>query len=223
MPSRKVPLVTGEIYHVLNRGVNNQPIFKDKRDFQRALEIFSFYQFIRPPIRFSFYERLAHSEKESFLKELDKSPKLVIPLAFCFMPNHFHFLVRQNQETGISKLLANFQNSYTKYFNTRHKRIGHLFQGQFRAVRIETEEQLLHTSRYIHLNPYTSYVVRTVGDLITYPWFSLIEYIENKTESICNTETVLSCFPSKKKYLQFVLDQKDYQRKLEQIKHLVLE
>lgn len=224
MPLRTIPLVNGEIYHVLNRGVNHQPIFQDKRDYQRALEIFSFYQFIKPPVRFSFYNRLKNTEKENFWKELkQKNKKLVILLAFCFMPNHFHFLLRQVNENGISKFLANFQNSFSRYFNTRHSRMGHLFQGQFKAVRMTAEEQLLHTSRYIHLNPYTSYVVKTLEDLKTYPWSSFPEYLGNQKNHLYDTETILSYFPSKQKYFQFVFDQKDYQRTLEQIKHLLLE
>lgn len=222
MPLRKVPLASGETYHVLNRGVNFQPIFIDKRDYQRALELVAFYQFVKPPLRFSFYNRLGPKEKESFWQQLNKSQKLVSLFAFCFMPNHFHFLAQQTKENGISKFLANFQNSYTKYLNTHHKRIGHLFQGQFKAVRVETQEQLLHTSRYIHLNPYTSFVIKNIIDLEEYQWGSLVEYL-GRGGKVCETKTILSNFFSRRKYLQFILDQKDYQRELEQIKHLVLE
>jgi len=139
------------------------------------------------------------------------------------MPNHFHFLLRQERENGISKFLANFQNSFTKYVNTRHTRSGHLLQGQFKAVRTETESQLLHTSRYIHLNPYTSYLVRRIDELKMYPWSSLPQYIGNDEKGMCETKNILSSFPSKKKYLQFVRDQKDYQRTLKEIEHLLLE
>jgi putative transposase len=224
VPIRTIPLVTGEIYHILNRGVNSQLIFNDKEDYKRALEILSFYQFVKPTIRFSFYDKLAPEKKEGLWKDLiEKNQKLVTLIAFCLMPNHFHFLLRQNSENGISKFLANFQNSFTRYFNTRHTRTGHLFQGQFKAVRIETEEQLLHTSRYIHLNPYTSYVVKTMKDLKDYPWSSLREYIKKKVEGVCEVGIVISSFSSSEQYLQFVLDQRDYQRTLEQIKHLILE
>lgn len=224
MPIRTVPLIKGQIYHIVNRGVNHQAIFKDKRDYTRLLDIISFYQFIKPPLRFSFFERLSIKEKERFWNNLEKkNQKLVNLLSFCLMPNHFHILIRQESDNGISKFLANFQNSFTKYFNTRHKRIGHLMQGQFKAVRIETNEQLLHASRYIHLNPYTSYVVKNVKDLKKYPWSSLSEYIGNAKKNICETETILSHFSSRNAYLKFVLDQKEYQRELEHIRHLILE
>lgn len=224
MPIRAVPLVNGEVYHIVNRGVNHQLTFIDRRDYQRALSILSFYRFIKPPIRFSYFNKLPLKEKVDFWKELEKQDKkLVSFLSFCLMPNHFHFLLRQEHENGISKFLANFQNSFTKYVNVRHQRIGHLLQGQFRAVRIETERQLLHTSRYIHLNPYTGYIVKTVNNLKIYPWSSLEEYIQDNKSGICDTKTILYHFKSRENYLQFILDQKDYQRTLDQIKHLVLE
>lgn len=224
MPKRIIPLATGEIYHIINRGVNHQPIFNDIRDYNRALELLSFYQFVKPPLRFSFYNRLPIEERKKFLEKLENNnQKLTTCLSFCLMPNHFHLLIRQESESGVSKLLANFQNSFTRYFNTKHERMGHLFQGQFKAVRIETEEQLLHTSRYIHLNPYTSYVVKTVNDLKNYRWSSLQQHIEGINNIYCEVKPILSSFPSKKKYLEFILDQKDYQGTLEQIKHLILE
>ena len=224
MPLRKTVFATGETYHVFNRGVNHQPIFIDKRDYPRALEIMSFYRFSKPPLRFSFYNRLPLEEKASFWKELEKkNEKIVIPLCFCLMPNHFHFLLRQEKENGISKFLANFQNSFTRYINTRHTRSGHLLQGQFKAVRIETESQFLHTSRYIHLNPYTSYVVKTVDQLKKYPWSSLPQYINNDKDGLCNIDDIASNFSTNQQHLQFILDRKDYQRSLKEIEHLILE
>lgn len=224
MPLRKTVLATGETYHVFNRGVNHQPLFIDKRDYSRALEILSFYRFNKPSLRFSFYNRLPTEEKLNFWKELEeKYQKIVTFFSFCLMPNHFHFLLRQEKENGISKFLANFQNSYTKYINTRHTRTGHLLQGQFKAVRIETDSQFLHVSRYIHLNPYTSYLVKTTNDLKMYHWSSLPQYIDNNEKGICSIKNILSSFPSKEKYFQFILDQKNYQRRLKEIEHLLLE
>lgn len=224
MPLRNIPLVNGEIYHIVNRGVNHQPIFHDKWDYKRASELLSYYQFAQPPIRFSYLKRLTAEQKESLWKEIrTKNLRLVTFLSFCLMPNHFHFLLRQESESGISRFLANFQNSFTRYFNTRHDRSGHLLQGQFKAVRIGNENQLLHTSRYVHLNPYTSYVVKSVEELESYPWSSLSQYLRENDEGICQTKTIFSSFSTKDKYLRFVLDQKDYQRKLAQIKHLTLE
>ena len=135
------------------------------------------------------------------------------------MPNHFHFLLKQTAEEGIAKFMSNFQNSYTRYFNTRHNRVGPLFQGPFRAVRVETDEQLLHLSRYIHLNPYSSFVVKNIKDLEEYQWSSFKEYL-GKEKGFCQKEIVMSFFKNPQDYRKFVFDQADYQRELQKIKHL---
>ena len=138
------------------------------------------------------------------------------------MPNHFHFLLRQREKNGISIFLSNFQNSYTRYFNTQDKRVGPLFLDQFKAVRIEDEDQLLHVHRYIHLNPITSFVVKTVEKLRTYLWSSLPEYF-GLTQGFCETKTILSQFRKRSAYETFLYDQIAYQQKLASIKHLILE
>jgi len=117
--------------------------------------------------------------------------------------------------------MAKITNAYSHYFNTRYDRIGHLFQGNFGAVRIESDEQLIHTSRYIHLNPVSSYLIE-IKDLLDYEYSSYPEYI-NDTRGFINTKEVLSYFKNKNDYRKFVEDQADYARKLENIKHLILE
>lgn len=224
MPIRKYPLVTNEIYHVYNRGVEHRPIFLSKLDYQRALDSLAYYQFKNSPLSFSYFLRLPVKERQDFLSKLvTKNSKLIEILCFCLMPNHFHLLLRQTIDNGISKYVGNFTNSYTRYFNIRNKRIGHLLQGQFKAVRIETDEQLIHISRYIHLNPFSSYIVRGLDELEDYQWSSLPEYIDKMERRISNPQTVLSYFKTKEKYKEFVFDRADYQRRLENIKHLALE
>jgi putative transposase len=77
------------------------------------------------------------------------TPHRVTVIAYCLMPNHFHLVLRQNEDGGISQYLADFQNSYTKYFDLKHRRSGAIFNRQFKAVLIESENQLLHLTRYI--------------------------------------------------------------------------
>ena len=86
--------------------------------------------------------------------------RVVDLICFCLMPNHFHLLLRQIEEDGIVKFVRNFQIGYSRYLNEKEKRSGALFEGQFKAVRVENDEQLIHVSRYIHLNPYSSYWLR---------------------------------------------------------------
>jgi len=138
------------------------------------------------------------------------------------MPNHFHFLLKNLKDSGINKFMSNFQNSYAKYFNTKTGRTGSLFQQNFKAVRVESDEQLTHVSRYIHLNPITAYLINSVEELIDYPWSSYPEYI-SKGKSNLNKDLVLGNFRSINDYKKFVADQVDYQRELDKIKHIILE
>lgn len=136
------------------------------------------------------------------------------------MPNHFHFLLQQKREGGITEFISKLSNSYTKYYNIKHKRVGLLFQGEFKAVHVDDDEQLVHLSRYIHLNPIVSYATK---DLETYTWSSYLEYIGASEAAFCNKEIVLGQFHGAHAYKKFVLDQKDYGMKLEAIKHQLLD
>jgi len=222
MPGRKFPIVTGEIYHVFNRGIDRRPTFTTKLEFQRAIQTLNFYKSQRPPISLSKFLRLETSKQTEVFDLMTKSKSLIEIFCYCFMPNHFHFLLKQIEDNGIAKFLSNLQNSYTRYFNISHERDGSLFLDQFKAVRIETGEQLIHVSRYIHLNPHTGYAVKTLGELENYPWSSFPDYLQGNSTGV-NIEFILNLFAGIHKYKKFVFDQADYQRRLKEIEHLVLE
>lgn len=224
MPHRTTPLVTEEIYHVFNRSVAKQHIFITNRDYQRAMETINFYRFSNLPLSFSHYERLAKEIKAMILENMQTIDKKQISiLAYCLMPNHLHLQLQQKAKDGIHNFMRNLQNSYAKYFNTKRDRSGALFQSMFKAVRIESDEQLVHVARYIHLNPLTSYIITNPNELERYPWCSFKDYLRNDTNSIVDKETVLEYFKSPADFKKFTLDQVDYQRELENIKHLALE
>lgn len=223
MSRRDIPLITDHYYHVFNRGVNRQPVFFEKRDYEQYLLGVNYYRFAKPPVRLSHFKNANQEQRRSIIDELEKNHQpLVDILSFVLMPNHVHFLLHQNQDGGISTFISKITNSYTKYCNTKHERIGHLFQGSFKAIRMETNEQIVHVSRYIHLNPTTAYLVPETG-ITTYLWSSLPRYIDNENSGFINPALVLSHFSSRKQYLQFILDQADYAKKLADIKHLTLE
>jgi len=224
VPIRKTPLINNEVYHVYNRSISFTPAFVSKRDYQRTLEILNYYQFAKTPLSFSKFKKVSTKERAKLLEKLNKENNhLAKILCFCLMPNHFHLLLKQTKENGISKLVANLQNSYTRYFNLKNKRLGPLFQGAFKAIRIETEEQLVHVSRYIHLNPYSSLVIKTLGEIKEYTWSSFREYLHPSKNQICFSKEILNFFKNPKEYKNFVLDQANYQKEIEKIKHLVLE
>lgn len=213
MPYRKTPLVNDEIYHIFNRGVAKLPIFEDRRDYNRLLETIYYYQFQGPKPQFSQLKRFKKFDFE-------KNKKIVEIICYCLMPNHYHFMIKQLHDNGISEFMNKVSNSYTKYFNTRHERVGPLLQGQFKAVRVESSEQLIHLSRYIHLNPFVSFLIR---DLKEYFYSSYLAFIDLQQDKICNKDLILSMFKTPKLYEMFVLDQQDYGKNLEQIKHLTLD
>lgn len=223
MPGRLVPLVTGEIYHVFNRGIDRRPLFFDRREYQRCRDVVNFYRFRKPPVKYSQFHIWNQKQRDHVLKEIETAGDTLIDIvAYCFMPNHVHFLLRQQVDGGISRFMSMVQNSYTRYFNTRHKRVGPLLLDQFKAVRIEDEAQLLHVARYIHLNPYTSYIVKTIEEVETYRWSSFMEYADTKG-GFCCTEILLGLFKDKHLFVSSTLDQADYQRQLGTIKHLALD
>ena len=222
MPGRLLPLVEGQIYHVFNRGIDHRPTFTDKLELKRAVAVIDYYRFVSPQLKFSKFLKLPVENRNRLQVEMRTRSKLIDILSFCLMPNHFHLLLRQIYDKGISKFLSNFQNSYTRYFNIENERDGPLFLDQFKAVLIETDEQLIHVSRYIHLNPVTSYVIRDFDALLNYPWSSLAEYIKG-TESIYEINTILGLFKDSKAYVNFLKDQVGYQRDLNVIKHLLIE
>jgi|SRR3989338_79757 len=224
MPGRLLPLVTGEIYHVFNRGIDHRPTFTSVGEYKRALITIKFYRFSSQPVKLSRFLILSGEEKGKFFSDVKREEKFLVEfLSFCLMPNHFHFLIKQVQDGGISRFMSNFQNSFTRYFNVKHERTGQLFLNQFKAVRIETDEQFLHVSRYIHLNPHSSFIVKNLSDLENYQWSSLFEHIGDSKDGISNSETILSFFKDKQNYKGFVFDQANYQRELDKIKHLVID
>lgn len=223
VPLRSIVFATGEIYHVVNRGVASAPIFNTPTEYKRLLSLVDYYRFVNTPLSFSFYDRLSKTDRDEFKKNLFKNgvPQVEL-LAYCLMPNHFHFLVRQLEVHGIRKMFTNMQNAYSKYFNLRNERYGPLFQSRFKAMRVETDELFLHVSRYIHLNPTTSYLV-DIEDLPSYEWSSYPEYLMKRASIFTSADTILNLIGGSRKYQDFVSNQADYQRQLHTIKHLLLE
>lgn len=223
MPSpRNLVLNNGQIYHVFNRGVERRKIFTNKREYRRAQELIKFYRHKEIPIRYSKLMLQPLVIREEILKDLYKREKRVDILAYCFMPNHFHFVLRQNLDNGISKFTSDFSNAYTKYFNTRNSREGPLFQGIFKAVFIESDEQFMHVVRYVHINPVVSSLIKQ-EDLDKYSWSSYPEYLGLSDNSIAEKGSLLGMFKNVVGYKKFVNDQIGYAKELDSVKHLLIE
>lgn len=214
MPPRKIILATRETYHVFNRSLRRAPLFTNKQEFGLFLKAGRYYLQPNPPVKFSIYRRQPNKYKPDF------TGSLVKVVAYCLMPDHFHLILTQMEDTGIKTFIHRLANSYSHYFNLKHEQKGPVFESAFKAVRVEDQEQLTHLSRYIHLNPVTNFLVE---DPIEYDHSSYKIYLGKETTDFVDNAAVMANFSSSADYKKFVLDQKDYQRELERIKHLVFE
>jgi len=165
------------LYHVTSRGNEGHPIVRDDRDRDRWT---------------SYLERVVLRHN-------------IILYAYVLMDNHYHLFFRL-QEPGLSKAVQTLNGAYTNYFNYRHKRRGHLFQGRFKSILIETEGHYLEVSRYIHMNPFRAGMVDRLSD---YPWSSYPGYIKkSKAVDWMDYDTILSEFKGsrggRKAYREFV-------------------
>ncbi len=142
-------------YHIYNRGVEKRIIFLDKQDYSVFLSYLKSYLLLKDEK--SLYERLSDPsissrERDKILKllRLNNFYKEITLLAYCLMPNHFHFFVKQKNLGSIDKFMNSLATRYTMYFNRKYKRVGSLCQGVYKAVLVTNESQFLHLSRYIH-------------------------------------------------------------------------
>jgi putative transposase len=145
-------------YHLYNRGVEKRNIFLESQDYLVFISYLKTY--LSPKDTNSLSIKLSESklswvEKDKILKQLklNNYHDQVSLLSFCLMPNHVHLLVHQNNTISIQNFAKSLFTRYSMYFNAKNKRVGSLFQGRYKAVAINTDEQLLHVSRYIHRNP----------------------------------------------------------------------
>jgi len=221
---RKKALVNGEYYHVFNKSIAGFQIFNEPKEFRRMLRAIRFFQWQKISVSFSVFIR----SKEAEIAGIDQSiyslskdnKRMVRILSFCLMPTHIHLVLEQLDDNGISRFMNNLQNSYTRYFNTKHKRKGPLWVGPFKNVLIETQEQLLHVTRYVHLNPTTAGLVRRPQDWL---YSSYNEYLGQTSHvaKVTSTNNAIDIAPAD--YRKFVDGQMDYQKELGIIKKLFLD
>jgi len=192
----------GCIYHVYNRGVNKINIFNDIQD--NKLFLSRLRENLFPELKLSEDVCLGDSRKIHTPYKRKKLPAKSFDLiAYCLMPNHFHLLIKQNNNVSVSKLIGKVCTSYSKYFNLKHKRVGSLFQDQFKAVYVDSNEYLLWLSAYIHLNPVMANLVKYVEN---WKWSSYLEYINHSAYLLCNKGIILNQYKKPKLYHRIVND-----------------
>ncbi len=199
MANRDIKLNEREIYHIYNRGVDKRIVFEDKQDFFQFLKRMKLFNNINARGGVREYSYRKHNRTNY----IDDPKHLVEIIAFCLNPNHFHLILRQVSEDGISKFMHKLGTGYTKYFNQKNKRSGALFGGNFKSVHVDSDIFLKHLTAYVNLNfkvhniPIKS---KNKNQLFRSSW---LEYIKDIDSNICKKESVLNLFNSKKSYEKF--------------------
>jgi len=238
---RKIKFETGKFYHIYNRGANKEAIFYDESDrwrFLQALFLFNdsessgriLYEVERENkgrINFNLLKKFVEKNKK------DKKP-LVKIMADCLMANHFHFIVQQVQENGISSFMHKLGTGFTSYINKKYKKSGSLFQGPYKAIEIENEEYLKHVLVYINvLNPgqliepdLKENGVKNIESILKisedYIWSTSKEYLGKRNSFIIDKGILGNIFSTPGKYKEFVKEIL-LNKKLGSVSHLLLE
>jgi REP element-mobilizing transposase RayT len=156
------------LYHITSRGNERKDIFTDSADYYKLL---------------SYLEHVALRYKP-------------IVYCYCVMENHYHLLL-ETPQPNLSRLMRDLNGAYTIYFNRRHKRSGHLFQGRYKAILVDKESYLLELSRYIHLNPVRAKIAKFPEE---HKYSSADYYFSGRQPPFwLNTEFIISQFGNNKK------------------------
>jgi putative transposase len=222
MSLRKDNLVQGEIYHIYNRGVDKRDIFMDNEDRIRFIhDLFEFNDSNPSPnINNIFNHNKEFKYLEVGLPNITRMPRkiLVEILAYCLMDNHFHIIVRQKKDNGITEFMRKLGTGYTNYFNKKYERTGALFQGRFKSVCIKNNSHLMYLPMYIHLNPldfkFPEWRNRKIFDynkavefLDSYRWSSYLDYTGQKNfPSLINKDFILSRVGNEKKFKKEIIN-----------------
>lgn len=206
-------------YHIYNRGVEKRSIFLDEQDYGVFLSYLKNY--LMPKDEKGLSDKL--SDPNTSYKEKDKILKLlrlnnfygeITLLAYCLMPNHFHFFIKQKSALSIDRFMNSLCTRYTMYFNRKYKRVGSLYQGVYKAVSVDHEEQFIYLSKYIHKQALIhlgtqGQALRSWKQPSSYP-----NYLgERKTEWV-HPEEILSYFSKtnlKLSYQAFVEERDDFE------------
>jgi len=225
--------VNNEIYHIYNRGVEKRKIFLDEKDYLRFIhDLFEFNDIV-----LALHRNPSDKRGGVGLLPVRKPRNLLVNiLAFCLMPNHFHLLLIQKQDVGITNFMRKMGTGYTNYFNIKYDRVGHLFQGNFKAKIVQKDEYLLHLVNYIHLNPveivkpkWKDEKIKNLEEvksfLENYRWSSFLDYIGKKNfPSVTQRNFLLNFFSNDRDYKKEIFDWLyDFEINLENIQKVVIE
>ncbi len=205
MPSKNIikQYGAGEYYHVYNRGVAKMDIFREEADYTYMLHLLK--RHLSSDVTY-----------DKFGREIPNYSDKIDLVAFCLMPNHYHFMVYLKDAQGLVLLMRSVMTSYSMYFNKKYKRVGGLFQNHFLAVRVTSDEYFWHVSSYIHLNP-----VDIGRDYRLYSFSSWPYFTDEKDAEWVHEEHFVLDDESRADYAEFVAGYEDRRKELNEMKHLL--
>jgi REP element-mobilizing transposase RayT len=173
MPYRQNVFVPGHIYHIYNRGIDGLMIFANPGNYVYLLR-----------------------KVKQLVGELS-----ITVLAYCLMPTHYHFVLRQDGEAAVSTFIQRLFQTYTQAFNNQEGRKGALFEGRFRHVLVDRDEYVTHLCRYVHLNPVAAGLV---ADPAEWLYSNYQEWIGARPGTLVDHAFIRQFFPSSDAYVRFV-------------------
>ena len=200
---RKFQFQADKFYHIYNRGTEKRDIFLDKYDYIRFIRSMREFNSVEPVESLYIQDVRKHKECEKGIKNplrvYDTLRPLVEFVSYCLIPNHFHFLLRQSREGGISEFMRRLSIGYTNYFNQKYNRSGVLFQGKFKAIEVNSYSHFLKLAIYVNCN-YEVYKISKAEDC---PWSSYLDYIGKRNGTLCNKSIILNDFESSSDFKYF--------------------
>ncbi len=209
-------IIEGNIYHVVNRGVEGRRIFQSEKDYLRFVhDLFEFNdEAPAPNLNYIFANKKSPQLTQQYLevglpnivRQREPRKLLVELLAFTLMPNHYHLLVRPRSDGGMAKFMQKLNTGYTNYFNTKYEHRGVLFMGKYKAIVIKDEKHFIHLPYYIHFNPLDlqaptwrerklKNAKKAIDFLRSYRWSSHIDYCGIKNfPSVTQRDFLLNFF-----------------------------
>lgn len=223
MSTRKTPFVNGEFYHIYNRGVDKRNIFSDTDDLDRFFKSMNEFNTIEP-IGSLYENSFKSTQLGGSTAKLGGKNKLVNFICYCVNPNHFHFILEQFTDGGISEFMKRLSGGYTWYFNNKYKRNGSLFQGKFKSIHVDSNEYLLHLSAYVNLNDRVHQLGGRTAKLMDSrsSWKEYLGKIGGNTENFCKKDIILDQFDDVAEYKTFaesslrdIIERKNSKKELE--------
>ena len=192
MAKRNVKFLKGKYFHIYNRGANKKKIFFEEENYIYLLKKLKHY-----------------SKKYEFSV-----------IAYCLMPNHYHFVLRQDGDTALNIPIAFLFNGYTKAVNKKYNRTGTMFEGPFKSVEVEDVNYLLELCRYIHRNPVDDGLVDQIED---WKFSNYLEWTGKRNGSLVDLKLRNKYFIDESKYESYVLNYKSIKRAVRGLRKYLLE